>query len=67
MDLLQHFLERMFREDRVLQNSNDVISQSISTQFRILLEILNCTFVANLSEIGLFMFPWQHIFETALM
>ena len=35
--------------------------------FVILLEILSCTFVPNLSKIGFFMFPWQHILETALM
>ena len=34
--------------------------------FVILLEMLSCTFVPNLSKIGLFMFPWQHILETAL-
>ena len=32
-----------------------------------MLEILSCILVANLSRIGLFMFPWQHILETALM
>ena len=35
--------------------------------FVILLEILSCTFVPNLSKSGLFMFPWQYILETALM
>ena len=29
--------------------------------------MLSCTFVQNLSKIELFMFPWQHILETALM
>ena len=32
-----------------------------------LLEILRCIFVPNLSKIGLLMFPWQHIFELALI
>ena len=41
-------------------------NQSLHT-FVILLEILSCTFVPNLSKIELFMFPWQHILETALM
>ena len=54
--------------DRVLQNSNDVTVSSFLNQsrhnFLILLEILRCTFVPNLSKIGLFMFPWQHILET---
>ena len=27
----------------------------------------SCTFVSNLSKIGLLMFPWQHIPESALM
>ena len=35
--------------------------------FEILLEILSCAFVPNLSKIGLLIFPWQHILETALM
>ena len=66
----QHFLGGTLQEDRVLQNSNDVtvvISQSILTKFVILLEILRFIFVSNLSKIGLLMFPWQHIFELALM
>ena len=67
----QHFLGRMLRKDRVLQNSNDVTVTSFLNQyqhnFAILLEILSCAFVPNLSKIGLFMFPWQHILETALM
>ena len=58
-------------KDRVLQNSNDVTVTSFLNQsqdnFVILLQILSCTFAANLSNIGLFMFPWQHILETALM
>ena len=53
----QHFLGGALREDRALQNSNEVI----------LLEILRCIFVPNLSKIGLLMFPWQHIFELARM
>ena len=67
----QHFLERALRRDRVLQNSYEVPVTSYLNQpqqtFAILLEILSCTFVPNLSKIGLFMFPWKHILETALM
>ena len=67
----QHFLGGALRKDRVLQNSNDVIVTSFLNQsqqkFVILLEILSCIFVPNLSKIGLLMFPWQHIFESALM
>ena len=67
----QHFLGRMLRKDRVLQNSNNVTVTSFLNQsqhnFLILLEILSCTFVPNLSKIRLFMFPWQHILETVLM
>ena len=33
----------------------------------ILLGILSCTFVPNLSKVRLLTFPWQHILETALM
>ena len=29
--------------------------------------MLRCIFVSNLSKIGLLTFPWQHIFESALM
>ena len=29
--------------------------------------MLRCTFVLNLSKIGLSLFLWQHILETALM
>ena len=29
--------------------------------------MLRCIVVPNLSKIGLLMFPWQHIFESALM
>ena len=61
----------MLTKDQVLQNSNDVTVTSFLDQsqhkFVILLEILSCTFVPNLSNSGLFMFPWQHILETALM
>ena len=32
-----------------------------------MLEILSCIFVPNLSKIALLMFPWEHIFESALM
>ena len=67
----QHFFGRMLRKDRVLENSNDVTVTSFFNQsqhnFVILLEILSCTFVPRLSKIGLFMFPWQHLLETALM
>ena len=54
-----------------LQNSYDVTVTSFLNQsqqtFVILLEILRCTFVANLSKIDLFIFPWQNILETALI
>ena len=64
-------LGRALRRDRVLQNSYDMTVTSFLNQsqqsFVILLELLSCTFVPNLSRIGLFMFPWQHILETALM
>ena len=67
----QHFPGRALRRDRVLQNSYDVTVTSLLNQsqqtFVILLEILSCTFVPNLSKIGSFMFPWQHILEIALM
>ena len=67
----QHFLERALRKDRVLQNSNDVTVTSFLNWFQhnfaTMLEILGCTFVTNLSKIGWFMFPWQHILETVLM
>ena len=53
----------------VLKISDDVIVTSFLNQsqqkFEILLEILSCTFVPNLSKIGLLMFPSQHIFESA--
>ena len=59
------------QKDRVLQNSNDVTVTSFLNQslqkFVILLEILSCIFVPNLSKIGLLMFPRQHIFESVLM
>ena len=29
--------------------------------------MISCIFVPNLSKIELLMFPWQHIFESALM
>ena len=29
--------------------------------------MLSCIFVANLSKVRVLMFPWQHIFESALM
>ena len=29
--------------------------------------MISCIFVLNLSKIELLMFPWQHIFELALM
>ena len=71
MNPLQHFLGRVLRKDRVLQNSNNVTVILFFNQsqhnFLISLQILSCTFIANLSKIGLFMFPWQHILETALM
>ena len=64
----QHFLGRVLRKDRVLQNSNDVTVTTFLNQcqhnFVIILEILSCTFVPDLSKIGLFMFPWQNILET---
>ena len=67
----QHFLGGVLQKDRVLQNSNDVNVTSFLNQsqqkFVILLEILSCIFVTNLSKIRLLMFPWQHIFESALM
>ena len=51
----QHFRERALRKDRVLQNSNDVAVMSFLHQsqhnFVILLEMLSCTFVPNLSKI----------------
>ena len=66
----QHFLGRALRKDRVFQNSNDVTVTSFLNQsqqnFVILLEILSCIFVPNLSKIGLLMFPWQHILESTL-
>ena len=69
--LWQDFLGGVLRDDRVLQNSNDVtvtliLNQSLQ-KFEILLKILCCIFVSNLSKIGPLMFPWQHIFELALM
>ena len=67
----QHFLGRVLRKDRILQNSNYITVTSFLNQsqhnFVILLETLSYTFVPNLSKIRLFMFPWQHILETALM
>ena len=52
-------------------NSNDVTVTSFLNQsqhnFVIFLEILSCIFVLNLRKIRLFIFPWQHIPETALM
>ena len=36
-------------------------------KFVMSLEILTCIFVPNLRKIGLLLFPWQHIFESALM
>ena len=62
---------RALRKDRVLQSSYDVTMTSSLNQsednFAILLEILSCIFVPNLSKIKLFMFSWQHILKTALM
>ena len=58
----KHFLGRTLRRDRVPQNS-----QSTSTNFCNFVRNTSCTFVPNLSKIGLFIFPWQHILETALM
>ena len=67
----KRFLPRVLWKDRVLQNSNDVTVTLFLNQFQqnfvILLEIVICIFVQNLRKIGLFMFPWQHILETALM
>ena len=67
----QHFLGRVLKKDRVLQYSNDVAVTSFPNQsqhnFVIFFEILSCTFANNLSKIGLFLFPWQHILETVLM
>ena len=67
----QHFLGRVLGKDQVLENSNDIIVTSFLNHsqhnFVILLEILSCSFVPNLSKIGLFMFPRQHILETVLM
>ena len=67
----QHFFAGALREDRVLQNSNDITLTSFLDQslqkFVILLEMLRCISVPNLSKIRLLMFPWQHIFELALM
>ena len=52
-------------------NSNDVTLTSFLSQsqqnFVVLLEILRCIFVPNLSKIGLLMFPWQHILQSELM
>ena len=67
----QHTLETALIRNEAIQLSNYVtvtlfLNQSQQT-FVILLEILSCTFVANLSKITLFMFPWQHILEKALM
>ena len=46
-------------------NSYDVTVTSFLNQFQqtfvILLEILSCIFIANLSKIELFMFSWQHL------
>ena len=65
------FLGRALKKDQALPNSNDTTVTSFLNQsqhnFSILLEILSCTFVANLSKIGMFIFPWQHILETTLM
>ena len=55
----QHFLGRVLRKGRVLQNSNDVTVTSFLKQSQ-------HNFV-NLNKIGLFVFPRQHILETALM
>ena len=67
----QHFVGRTLRKDRVLQNSDDVTVTSLVNQsqhnFVILLRIPSCTFVPNLSKIRFFIFPWQYIFETALV
>ena len=56
---------------KVLQNSYDVTLTSFLNQsqhnFVILLRILSCTFIPNLSKIELFMFSWQHILEIAFM
>ena len=71
----QHFLGGAHRKDQlkdqVLQNSNDVTVTSFlnqsSQKFAVLLEIVRCIFMPNLSKIGLLMFPWQYMFESALM
>ena len=64
-------MDPLLRRDQVLQNRYDVTVTSFLNRsqqtFVILLEILSWTFVLNLSKIGLFMFSWQHILETALM
>ena len=58
-------------ERSCLQNSNDVTVTSFLNQseqkFVILLDVPSYIFVPNLSQIGPLMFPWQHIFESALM
>ena len=55
----------MLRKDCIFQNSNDVTVTSFLNQsqhsFIIFLEI------PDLSKIGLFLVPWKHILETALM
>ena len=67
----QYSLGRVLWKDRVFRNSNDVTVTSFLNQsqpnFAISLQIPSYTFVLSLSKIRLFMFPWQHILETALM
>ena len=67
----QHLLGRVLRKDQVLQNSNYLTVTSFLNHsqhnFVSLLEILSNTFVPNLGNLELFMFPWQHILDTAFM
>ena len=58
----QHFLGRALRKDRVQLFLNQSQQNSV-----ILLEILSCNFVPNLSKTKLFIVSWQDILETALM
>ena len=63
----QHFLERALRKDRVIQNSNDVSVTSFLNKsqhnFVILLEILSCTFMPNLSIIRLFIWVYFFVYK----
>ena len=61
----QHFVGRVLRKDRVLQNSNDITVMSFLYQSQqnlvIFSKMLSCTVAPNLSEIGLFgvIFPFK--------